>query len=692
MAPILTRLGQSFGFGASAGVAEGPVASASDTPTGHTATGGIIADYADPGPGKVYRSHTFMAPGEFNISALSPAYAATVDWVAIGGGGGGGKQHGGGGGAGGFTATPGQPVGANPYPVTIGVGGRGSFNGGPGAPKGDFGGETSSPLIPMTLYGGGGGGSYNPSGGSYSPGMSGASGGGGGSVTSGGAPAGGDNNKTPTGGNTPAQGASGGAGGVGDSPNRGGGGGGAAPPPSGDGSAAPPTAGGDGGTGSPDLGYSLGTANTLIFGGGGAGGGASGPGGNGGSDIGGDGGKNTYPTPAGASAGYGWNGVASGGGGGGGGPAAFPGGRGGIGKMVVRYQIGTVAADGAPTNSQKATGGHCALYNNKWIHTFTRQTNSGPGVMGVDVQAFTNTTGAPIEVEYVVIGGGGAGANPNGYCGGGGAGGYRTGTLTVPPGSNPVSVGQGGLADYSYNHQDANQGQQTTFATIIVKGGGAGGGKGSGPGGNADNRAGNNSTDTPTAGGGSGGGGGSYGPNTSPGGTSGTYGNDGAAGGYAKGGGGGGGAGGAGSSGGGPNPNPSGGGGGAGVQLPATFRDPRMQGSLGWTGPSDGTPGYFWVAGGGGGGANTHDEGNPTSGRGGGPGSQYTYVWGPRDTGAAWCGAGDGGININPYKPTGVAAGSAIPGTGSGGGGSGFAQYGGNGGDGLVLVAYPKKT
>ena len=68
-------------------------------PKGHTATGGIIAEYTDPG-GTIYRSHTFENSGTFAVSALGNI-DTSVDVLLVGGGGGGGnRQHGAGGGAG----------------------------------------------------------------------------------------------------------------------------------------------------------------------------------------------------------------------------------------------------------------------------------------------------------------------------------------------------------------------------------------------------------------------------------------------------------------------------------------------------------------------------------------------------------------------------------------------------------------
>ena len=59
---------------------------------GLTATGGMISEYADP-TGQNWRSHTFTAPGTFDVSAIG-AYPAVVDYFVVAGGGGGGGGHG----------------------------------------------------------------------------------------------------------------------------------------------------------------------------------------------------------------------------------------------------------------------------------------------------------------------------------------------------------------------------------------------------------------------------------------------------------------------------------------------------------------------------------------------------------------------------------------------------------------------
>ena len=102
--------------------------------------------------------------------------------------------------------------------------------------------------------------------------------------------------------------------------------------------------------------------------------------------------------------------VFGGGGCGGGNPVnGEPGGQGGTGAVIVRYRIGT-----SRTGVAKASGGAISFYNGKTIHTFIRSD------IFVAPSSFSET------VEYVVIGGGGAGGWDIG--GGGAAGGFRAGT------------------------------------------------------------------------------------------------------------------------------------------------------------------------------------------------------------------------------------------------------------------------
>lgn len=343
-------------------------------------------------------------------------------------------------------------------------------------------------------------------------------------------------------------------------------------------------------------------------------------------------------------------------------------GSGGSGIVVVRYQIGN-----SQTGTTLATGGAISYYAGKTIHVFT---SSG---------TFTAPASFNKTVEYAIIGGGGGGGGTQGSAytggGGGGAGNYRTAALDAPgPFSATITIGAGGVGG-SGSYPGAavsagNPGGTTTiaFPVPISVVGGAGGGHGASPG----------LTNTF----GSGGGGGynalTGGP-TSGASFPGTIGSTPPAGwahvggpGYPGGGsGGGGGAGKSGAIGGGPAPNYGGGAGGFGIQLPATFRNPvSTVGGPGPTNPSDSgfvgidTSGKYWIGGG------------------GGAGYLSDY---PGSFGAG--GAGGGGAG-SPSKIT--PGGFALENTGSGGGGGtrntvapDSGSPGGNGGSGIVLIAYP---
>jgi hypothetical protein len=630
-------------------------------PLGLTATGGVVSDYTDPGPGSVYRAHIFTSTGTFTVSALSPTYPATVQYLVVGGGGGGGSA-GGGGGAGGFrTNVPGTThstavdfsIPASlpaPFSVTIGAGGVGSVGGGIG---GGTGGPSS--FGPITSTGGGGGGT-----GSATPATGGGSGGGVGRDVPNGT-SGGSTTSVTTPSPWPGPSTQGFAGGgisglptpVGGYTGAGGGGAGGAGQNGGRYDISNPATYSLGGDGLP---LSI-TGITTHYAGGGGGGQYPGPtiprtntrsGGLGGGGAGGcsDG---SAPEVAAIPGSY----ATGSGGGGGGGPsggysgAGGIGGNGGSGIVVVRYQIGKLAA------AAKATGGSISYYNNKTIHTFT---SSGTFATAPNWTA-TN-------VEYVVLGGGGGGGGDAG--GGGGAGGYLTGT--TPIGAHPVSttiqVGAGAAFPGSPGDRGGN-GTPSYFGTPITGYGGGGGGGGGTPpgtgaassggsgGGNRGNRSGS-TTPAPS-------------PYTPQQGYAGGVGNaPGVSPIYSGGGGGAGGAG-EGSSGGPSN-------GGIGVQLPATFRNPVSQpsptgGGLGMPGPGGG---YYWVGGGGGGVRITS-----TSGVGGGPGGPY---------------AGGG----NAAQPDNVSPDNSTPGAqNTGGGGGGATQgppstyLGTNGGSGIVLIAYP---
>ena len=75
--------------------------SSAPVPEGITATGGIISDYVESGPGDVYRAHVFTNSGTFDVSAIGD-HGSNIEYLVVaGGGGGGGHTTAGGGGAGG---------------------------------------------------------------------------------------------------------------------------------------------------------------------------------------------------------------------------------------------------------------------------------------------------------------------------------------------------------------------------------------------------------------------------------------------------------------------------------------------------------------------------------------------------------------------------------------------------------------
>ena len=637
---------------------------------GHSATGGIISDYEQ--GGETWRAHIFYAPGNFNVTELGEI-DDTVEYLIVAGGGGGGANTpggsyhgaGGGGGAGGLiTNVPGvvaldltsltrspQTVSAQSYPVVVGQGGAGS-NGVNNTAQ-QNGGDSS--IFGITATGGGYGSNNGTNGQDANPGGSGGGPGRENTTVANAVP-----NSNPT-----RQGYPGGSH-NGLSDGRGSGGGGAG------GAGGDETSATNGGVGvqvliagpesSGAAGY-LGPNNQggwFAGGGGGGGSGNTSPAGSGGGGgpaaspyAGGGYGANSS-NDANESSGYNAKSLSGGGGGGGGSmndnAANSWGGEGGSGVVIVRYKIGS-----AQTESAKATGGAISYYNGRTIHTFLT-----PGT-------FENTSGSPLGIDYVLVGGGGAGMQDIG--GGGGAGGVLTNIPGMMPSTTPISdvqsgsihaltisVGQGGQGRRSYNLkvQERNDGGDTTMSGTginVTATGGGGASACNAPGESVDQIA-----DAFAGRPGGSGGAGRY--NRNPGaagaGTAG-QGNDGAT---VSGGGGG-----AGASGdpGGPTPN---GHGGIGVQLPAIFQNPAE--TLGAPGPGGGG---FWIAGGGGGGY--------YNGKGGSWDGSALIPGGP------YAGAGAGG------GPSGT---NGLDGTGSGGGGaqgSGNDDYGGSGGSGLVLISYP---
>lgn len=677
MAPLFTASWFNFGRNPSSG--PGSPGVVATPPLGHDISGGVISEYTTP-PGAVYRSHTFTTECSYTVNTLSSDYPAHLEFAIVGGGGSGGGDRGGGGGGGGVRTNspvcemggPGNskspstaiPIAApNPYNIIINYGGfKGSYPQ-PGSPKGQSDGYPANPEKPMmngpettftkiyynggSLGVGGGGGSSSGRGGGGN-GAQGQSypdpngGGGGGSVHPGGTAAGGRTYGYASGTGGPGLGGSGGGGCTGEG---------------GDST-------GEGGIGGQGAECTMQGPHMTIYLGSGGGGGDNGP----------SGGKGGDPTPF-YPGGWGGSGekmpgqqpgqtvysgvYGTGAGGGGASNAVDPmvGGDGAPGCVIIRYQIQASNKMYVPV---KATGGQVSFYNNKIIHTFLYSQNF-------------ETTSAISGAEVFVLGAGGGGAGGNGGPGGGGAGGAVsiTGVSFPSPIAYTVTIGYGGRGGGKTDTR-GGQGQDSYISgpgpalagNITGKGGGYGGnhpngqgGPGGCAGGNGGPEVGSNQTPnqptanpdwpTATAYGNNGGTHGPESPNTLQGG-------------------GGGGLGGAGSNG---WPRK----GGAGMQLPATFRDPRAALSLGTPGPG----GSYYVGGGGSGGTEN-----------GAPGPQEGEV--TPDSGGGGQSGGPGSYNRQCACP-------GLANTGGGGGGAWWqspdgGKTGGDGGTGLVLIAYPDGT
>ena len=111
-----------------------------------------------------------------------------------------------------------------------------------------------------------------------------------------------------------------------------------------------------------------------------------------------------------------------------------------------------------------ATGGTVTEVGPYRIHTFTETAL---------LMVLTLIGGG--NVEYLVVAGGGGGAGRD-IGGGGGAGGMRTGSTQLNAGSYNIIVGSGGGGSLDSQNPitTANQGSDSSFNSIVCKGGGAG--------------------------------------------------------------------------------------------------------------------------------------------------------------------------------------------------------------------------
>ena len=257
--------------------------------------------------------------------------------------------------------------------------------------------------------------------------------------------------------------------------------------------------------------------------------------------------------------------------------------------------------------------------------------SSGTAVItGNSILQGTATLSLNFDVEYLVVGGGGAG----GYGlyasgGGGGAGGFRTGNLVINTGISPVTVGDGGSSGGASGGAGGS-GSASGFASISAAGGGGGGRRATG---------------------------------AVPGGSNG----------------------GSGGSGGGEGGGPGIGSAGAG-NVPATTP---LQGTSGGVG----LQGNTYDPGGGGGGA-SQAGGNASASNGGTAGAGGTGASSDITGGTVTYAGGGGGGGFGSVGGAGGGGAGGTTASGSagtantGGGGGGGLTAGGNGGPGIVIVRY----
>lgn len=308
-------------------------------------------------------------------------------------------------------------------------------------------------------------------------------------------------------------------------------------------------------------------------------------------------------------------------------------------------------------NNFEVTGGDSVYTMGGYrIHTFT---TTGPATL--EIKNLSMPSSMPsnvmqlaggIEVEYLVVAGGGAGRG--GLGGGGGAGGFKTGLTGYNAGSVPINVGSGiagspgGSSRPRANINTGDSTNDSNLGTITTTRGGAAG----------SHRE--PSSDTSALPGGSGGGGGTNG--------FGLFGDgiigQGFPGGHGS-----------------PGPSHYGGGGGGGAgERGGHVHANDMGGAKGGNGLASAIDGTSYLyAGGGGGGSHSRPTPSGSGGLGGGGG-------GAADTGDP----GNGAIGRNPG--TSAARADGGPGgtnTGGGGGGGDWNQTtGGSGGPGIVIIRY----
>ena len=286
----------------------------------------------------------------------------------------------------------------------------------------------------------------------------------------------------------------------------------------------------------------------------------------------------------------------------------------------------------ADQGAAKATGGIITEDSQYWYHTF--------GASGAFIPKQSLTC------DILVVAGGGGGGGQQG--GGGGAGGLRAfASQSLTTTSYSVTVGSGGPGGFG-NQSRGTNGNNSTFNSNSVTGGGGG------------------ATNSIAAGSGGSGGGGGINSSANGSGNAGSYSPvEGFAGGATSSGDGGAGGGGAGGAGVAKNSSGNGRDGGIGAN---TYNSINFSTWLAATSMGQNSSGTYYIAGGGGGGTSS-----------------------PYVVGNGGLGGGGKGGNVEQQLPLAYQHGQANSGGGAGGGSQFNANaYGGNGGSGVVIIRYAK--
>jgi hypothetical protein len=139
---------------------------------------------------------------------------------------------------------------------------------------------------------------------------------------------------------------------------------------------------------------------------------------------------------------------------------------------TVTYQLanGSSLPSGLTLNSSTGViSGTLPDISENTTYTFT--INASDGINNVP-RTFSILSRYSLNIEYLVVAGGGSGGS--GHGGGGGAGGYRAGSLNISSGSHQIVVGVGGVAGL-YGQSSGSLATDSRLGPIYATAGGVGG-------------------------------------------------------------------------------------------------------------------------------------------------------------------------------------------------------------------------